>query len=144
MVEGLLILSPALCLPQSPSLDLPQPCLSDPGSGCLVEPRRGRAAVGSARLGRSPSLFDVGDLSPQKDYKLTVEGQCIHLPFSFTFFYFLPIFCFLFIECFHCIKLGLGPREHVPLWMQCYQSGLCGQSTGLKHRFPDSPQPSTF
>ena len=92
MVEGLLILSPALCLPQSPSLDLPQPCLSDPGSGCLVEPRRGRAAVGSARLGRSPSLFDVGDLSPQKDYKLTVEKDNVYIfPFlllSFIFFLF--------------------------------------------------------
>lgn len=142
MVEGLLTLSPALCLPRSASPDSPQPCLSDPGSGCLVEPKGGRASVVSARLGRSPSLFDVGDLSLQRDYKLTVEKDNVYV-FPFLFFSFLPIFCFLFIECFHRIKLGLGPREHVPLWMQCYQSGLCGQS-GLKHRFPDSPQPFTF
>jgi len=60
------------------------------------------------------SLFDVGDLSPQRDYKLTVEKNKVYI---FLFFNFLVYFssCFsLLIECFHCFRPGLGPREHVP------------------------------
>lgn len=100
--------------PSCSSQDSPQPCLPDLGSECgTCLSRAGPLWLpGCADV----NLFHVDGLSPQRDSLIQRSTKYTSLFFYFLLlyfilFYFLHCFCFLLIECLHCIKHGLGSRR---------------------------------
>lgn len=87
-----------------------------------------------ARQGH-PSFLCVCFISP-RDNTLTAGGTNYASSLFFYFIYFLVLASYL-SNVF--IVAGVGwVQGKRPLRKQCCQSGLCGLSSGLKHRFPDS------